>query len=326
MIEGTATSTLTLVLLLTGSVLASQNEKPLNNAQYQASTEAYVLGADDQIVIRAFEAEEISDKPVVVGPDGLISLPLIGRLPAGGRSVRELEKDIASKLSRIIQHPSVSITITEYRSQPVSVLGEINNAGVLRLHGETTLLETLSLAGGLKQDAGYRVRIVRRLEEGPIPLAGAGPDSTGRFNVADVSVKDLLEARHPENNIVVKANDVITVPRGQLVYVVGEVNRAGGFILNEQETMSVLQAISHAEGLKSSAAAAKARVLRPIGGTADKEEIMVDVARVLRGAAPDLRLRPDDVLFIPNNVTKSVAWRSLEAAFNIGTGIAIWRP
>jgi len=291
----------------------------------QASVDKYVLGPDDQIVIRAFEAEEISDKPIMIGRDGLISLPLIGRLPAAGKTVRELERDIAAKLGKIIEHPEVSVTVTDYRSQPVSVLGEINNPGIIRLRGGTTLLEALSLSGGLKQDAGYRIRIVRRLEEGPIPLANASRDSTGKFSVAELNIKDLYEEEHPENNIIMKANDVITVPRGQMVYVVGEVNRSGGFILNEQQTMSVLQAISHAEGLRGTAKPASARVLRSVTGGVEKEEIKVDIARVLQAKAPDFLLRSDDVLFIPSNFTKTLGWRSLEAAFSIGTGMAIWR-
>jgi protein involved in polysaccharide export with SLBB domain len=97
-------------------------------------------------------------------------------------------------------------------------------------------------------------------------------------------------------------------------------------VLNDHQTMSVLQALANAEGLKGTAAAAKSRILRSVEGVPNKAEIPLDINRILRGAAPDMPLQPDDVLFVPNNVPKAFALRSVEAAFSIGTGIAIWRP
>jgi polysaccharide export outer membrane protein len=292
----------------------------------QITRAAYILGPDDQIVIHAFKAEEITDKPIQIGSDGLISIPMIGTVHAAGLSVRELETEIASRLASFIQHPSVSITVSEYRSKPVSVLGGVNNPGVHELRGETRLLEIISLAGGLKPDAGYRITLVRRAEWGPIPLPDAALKSESKFSIAELNIKNLLEGRHPEDNILIKPYDVITVPKAEMVYVVGEVNKSGAFVLNEQATMSVLQAISRAEGLKPSAASGSARVLRQVPGDQRKTDIKINVAGILRGSAPDVPLYPDDVLFIPNNVAKAWGLRTIEAAINIGTGVAIWRP
>jgi polysaccharide export outer membrane protein len=284
----------------------------------------YVLGTDDSISIHAFPVEEIPATPITVGADGLISLPLVGRVQAGGVTVRQLENEIATKLDRYIQHPSVTITVTEYRSQPVSILGEVNNAGVHQLRGPTTLLQTMSMAGGLKQDAGYRIKIVRPVESGPIPLPGAAQDQAGKYTIAELNIKDVLEARRPEDNIPILANDVITVPRAEMVYVVGEVNKSGAFILTEKQTMSVLQALSQAGGLKNTALAGKCRILRPQTGSSDKKEISVNIGRIFKGAEPDVPLYPDDVLFVPNNTTKSLGFKTLDTLFNIGTGVAIW--
>jgi polysaccharide export outer membrane protein len=287
---------------------------------------AYILGPDDQIVIHAFKAEEISEKPVQVGGDGLISLPMIGTVQAAGLSVRELENQIASRLTDYVQHPSVSISVTEYRSQPVSVLGDVNNPGVHELHGDTSLLRMISLAGGLKPDAGYRIKIVRRAEWGPITLAGSTPDAAGKFNVAEINAKDLIDAKRPEDDITVKPYDVITVPKAEMVYVIGEVNKAGAFVLNEHATISVLTALSRAEGPKYSASTRHARILRTTPGNPDKTEIKVDVAGILKGTSPDVTLYPEDVLFIPNNSAKNWGLRTIEAMISIGTGVAIYRP
>ena len=324
--------TIFLSLLLTKYAAAGQagNATPSPEVRASqpspASTASYILGSDDQIVIRAFQVEEISERPIQIGPDGLISLPMVGTVQASGLTVRELEREITARLAAYVQQPAVSILVTEYRSQPVSVLGEVNNAGVHRLRGETNLLEILSLAGGMRQDASYRIKMVRRIEWGQIPLPGATLDQTGKFSLAELNVKDVLETRRPEDNIPIKPYDVITVPKADMVYVIGEVNKPGAFILNDRATMSVLQAVSRAEGLKALAKANKARVLRAIPGKTEKQEINVNVSGILRGSVPDMPLRPDDVLFVPNNASKAWTARGIDALIGVGTGIAIWRP
>jgi polysaccharide export outer membrane protein len=109
------------------------------------------------------------------------------------------------------------------------------------------------------------------------------------------------------------------------VYVVGEVKKAGGFPLNERQSISVLQALSLAEGTTPDAAPGASRILRGHGSTAGRQEIPVDVKRILSGRMPDVALEPDDILFIPGSTGKKVAMRGVEAAIQLGTGILIWR-
>jgi polysaccharide biosynthesis/export protein len=287
----------------------------------------YVLGPDDQIVIRALEAEEISEKPVRIDSTGSIRMPLIGEVHATGLSVDQLEAEVRTRLSRYYKNPQVAISVVEYHSQPVSVIGAVHTPGVQQLQGQKTLMEVLSTAGGLSPDAGYVIKITRRNEWGTIPLPGATMDSTGAFTVADVRVKELMDAKKPSENILMKPRDVVTVPRAEMVYVMGEVKRPGGFTLHDDERISILQALSLAEGLARTAAPKNAKILRVSGNkTAERTEISVDVRRVLQGRAADGMLQPSDILFIPNNVPKSAAMRAMEAAIGIGTGLAIYRP
>src|SRR5205085_10140100 len=123
-----------------------------------------------------------------------------------------------------------------------------------------------------------------------------------------------------------KPRDVITVPQAEVVYVMGEVKKPGAFTLHEDEKISLLQALSLAEGLSRTAAPKSAKILRASGAkAAERTEISVDLQRVLAGRAGDDMLQPSDILFIPNNVPKSAAMRGLEAAISIGTGFAIYR-
>src|SRR5579863_6528993 len=242
----------------------------------------YVLGPEDQIVIRALHADEISDKPVRISSDGAIKLPLIGTVHAAGLTISQLEAALTERLEVYVQKPQVAVSVTEMRSQPVSVLGAMNNPGVIQLQGRKTLVELLSLAGGLRQDAGHKVEITRAVSWGELPLPGAHLDPTGKYYIAEVDVDSILRATHPEQNIQIRPEDVISVPRAEMVYVVGEVGKAGGFVLHDRENISVLQAVSLAEGLSKTASASHARILRA-GDDQERREIPVPLQKILEG-------------------------------------------
>ncbi|MCE5306142.1 MAG: polysaccharide export protein [Acidobacteriales bacterium] len=285
----------------------------------------YVLGPGDQLLIRAMDVDEISDKPVRIESSGLINLAMIGRLKAAGLTVEQLEADIAGRLKKFVQEPQVSVAVTEFRSQPVSLLGAVAQPGVHQLQGRKTLFEVLSLAGGLRQDAGHSIKITRLKENGPIPLPDAKSDETGRYSVASVNVKSVVEARNPRENIVVMPNDVISVPRAEMVYVVGAVKRSGGFVLQEREDMTVLQALSLAEGAERTAAAKRAKILRSAPNQSVRQEIPVNLKEILAGKAADVPMRADDILFVPSSLARSASVRAAEAAVQITTGLVIWR-
>jgi polysaccharide export outer membrane protein len=285
----------------------------------------YVLGPEDQITIRVLDAEEVDNKPVRVDFSGFIRLPMVGRMQAGGLTVDQLETELVREFRKFIKDPQVAVSITEFRSQPVSVLGAVRNPGVHQVQGRKTLLEIISMAGGIDPEAGHNIIITRRKEYGPIPLKSAVADETGEYTVADVDLSSILEARNPRENIEVKPNDVITVPRGQLVYVMGQVKLPGGFVLRQRETLSALQALALAQGLDRTAKPQDARILRTVEGAPQRTEIYVDLRKILQGKASDVPLQPNDVLFIPNNVPKSAMLRGLESAIQIGTGVAIYR-
>jgi polysaccharide export outer membrane protein len=285
----------------------------------------YVLGPDDEITIRAMDADEISDKPFAIDSSGLLNLPMLGRVQAAGLTVVQLEAELMTRLKEFVWDARVAVTVTQYLSKPVSVIGAVNTPGVQQLRTRKTLVDVLSVAGGLRPDAGSKVAIQRQFERGPIPLPNAKADPTGRFSLADVSVRSIMENAHPEANILIQPNDVISVPRADMVYVIGEVKKAGGFPLNDREALSVLQVVSLAEGLQPTAAPTAAQILRSRASTGGREEIAVDLKRILSGKTPDVLLRPDDILFVPGSTGKKAAVRGIEAVIQLGTGILIWR-
>lgn len=219
----------------------------------------------------------------------------------------------------------VSVTVEEFRSQPVSVIGAVNTPGIHQLRGRKTLIEMLSLAGGLRQDSGNIVKITRKSQYGPLGLPNSRISADGQYSVSSVDVKTLMEARDPQVNIQIEPEDVISVPRAEMVYVVGEISRAGGFVLNERESISVLKALALAGGLNRTASPQNAKILRSGGDGAKSGEIPVDLSKVLDGRAKDVEMKSDDILFIPGSATKRASLRALEAAIQVGTGVAIWR-
>ena len=285
----------------------------------------YVLGPQDVIAIRALNADEIADKSIPIGSSGYIHLPLVGRVRAAGLTVEELEAELTKRLADYLEEPQVVVTITEFGSQPVSVLGAVNKPGVYQLRGGKTLLEILSMAGGLRPDAGQTIKITRRLEWGRIPLPNAVGDSTGALSVAELNLASAMEAKNADANVSIRPNDVVSVPRAEMVYVMGEVGKPGGFVLNERETLSVLQAVSLAGGLSRTAAPQHAKIFRASGGNRERQEVPVDLKLILAGNGTDVALQPDDILLVPNNRAKTAGMRAVEAAIQLGTGVVIWR-
>ena len=297
-------------------------EAPLSPERIRAP---YALGPNDGIRVWVVESNEVPSVPLRIGSSGYINIPMAGRFRAAGLTTEELEVEIAHRLRRVIREPTVSVTVTEFLSRPVSVIGAVNQPGVQQLRAPTTLLEVLSLAGGLRRDAGHRLTITRRIDAGRIDLPGATQDDTGEFTVAEVDLAGLMKGRTPAHNILIRAHDVITVPRADMVYVMGEVQRAGGFVLEERDSVTVLQALSMAGGLGHNPALKRARILRPLDSPSQKEEIPLNLKAIMKGEMPDLALHQDDILFVPKHSGKAAGKAAARAAVTAATGILIWR-
>jgi polysaccharide export outer membrane protein len=314
-------------ILTCSLMLLALSSPELFARQLPSSTPAYVLGPDDGLSISVSDIPELDSKAlgvVKIDHQGNIRLPIVGRISAAGVTVESLEKEIGDRLSTVMNQPEVSVSVAEYRSHPVSILGSVRNPGVYQVSGPKTLFQVLSLAGGLTPDASNRVNITRPISAGILPLPNATLDKTGDFYVAELNVRSVMDAKNPEENIQVVSDDVITVPKADMVYVVGAVSKAGGFPLYEKEQISVLQAVSLAGGLDKVAKGKAARILRQEHPGQQRTEVAVNVDKILDGKAEDISLKSNDILFIPNSVAKSASVRALEAVIQAGTGMAIW--
>ena len=262
---------------------------------------AYVLGPNDQILIRAVEVEEIGDKPFRIEEDGTINLPVVGRVRAGGLTVQQFETELVNRLRTYVKNPLVTVNIVQFRSEPVFFVGAFKTPGIYPLQGRRTLVEMLTAVGGLQPNASRRIKLTRRSEFGKIPLPNAQADREGKASTVEISMGSLRENVNPAEDVVLQPFDVISVERAEMVYITGEVGKVGAFELGERDSMSVIQVLTLAGGLTPEAAPKKARILRPILNTSRRAEIPIDLRRVLEGKANDFPLLPNDVLVIPRN-------------------------
>jgi polysaccharide export outer membrane protein len=310
---------------LAAPVAAQQNADPRPYATPNPTEPPsdYVLGPFDQInvVVNEFE-DQFSDKMFRLDGKGDVTLPLAGRLHAGGLTISALEEEIKKRLSPILKHPDVAVNITDFSSERVSVLGAVTTPGVHPLTGKNTLFDVLSLSQGLSDAAGTTVKITRETRWGPIPLPGAAVDPGGQVSTATVRVKEI--ARAGPSNIAILPGDLIFVPRADLVYAVGSVAKPGGFPIGENETLSALQVVSLAQGLEKTAAPEKARILRAVPGNSSRIEIQVNIKQLMAGKTPDIPLRADDILFIPNSGAKSAGFRTVDAIVNATSALVIY--
>lgn len=296
----------------TAAVSAERNERLASLANesassQQASARDYRIGPDDLLDIIVFEAEELS-RSVRVSGGGEISMPLLGVLPASGKTPREMEGLLVDRLTgEYMVDPQVTVTVTEMQSHPVSVVGAVNQPGVVQIRGSKTLLEVLALANGLAEDAGEKV-VVMRAEQNVSFASTAGAETS---EVVDLT--QLLESADPSHNVSVYPGDIVKVQRAGVIYVVGEVARPGSFPLRSSEELTVLRAVALGEGLLPSASKSGAVIIRTMESGA-QTEVPLDLGDILAGRAPDLRLQSEDILFVPNSTSRSVA-RGLANAF-----------
>ncbi|HEX3377857.1 MAG TPA: polysaccharide biosynthesis/export family protein [Candidatus Acidoferrales bacterium] len=308
------------------------------------------IGPDDLLNISVFEAPEMNTT-LRVSDNGEISMQLLGQVHAAGLTPRELQSVLQELLRRsYMKDPHVGVFIQELQSHAVSVVGAVKMAGVFQIRGPKTLLEILSMAQGLADDAGDTVSILHgggqsdfnNVNHPGLKLSAASntfqahemlvanealaPSAQDRNpKVENINLRRLLESSDPAINVLVRPGDVVTVSRAGIVYVVGEVNKPGGFVLQNNESISILQALALAQGTTHTSAISQTRIIRTDAMTGKREEIPINLGKIFSGKKMDILLEPKDVVFVPNSTAKSMLYRGSAAALQTAAGVAIYK-
>jgi polysaccharide biosynthesis/export protein len=295
---------------------SSRGQRPASSGEQagMAVRPDYVLGPNDQVLIRAAGVADINDQPFRINAEGQLELPTIGNVQAAGRTIQDLENEITNRLREFVREPQVYISLVQFRSEPVFFVGDFRNPGVYPLQGSRTLVEMLTAVGGILPSAGRRIRITRREEYGKIPLAQAIEDREKGLGFVDISLESLTRNVNPEEDIVLQPYDIISAEAAEKVYVIGEVARSASLELGQRQSISISQALTEAGGLTPLASIEKVRVLRLMVGTNQRAEILIDVKEVLMGRRSDFPLLPNDVVYVPRSGGRALAT-------SMGTGL-----
>jgi polysaccharide biosynthesis/export protein len=278
---------------------------PEKASQIEANSSALVLGPGDELEVTVYGAQDLSVR-TRVSNNGNISIPLIGYVRVAGLSSSEAEATIEAELRKnnILNDPHVSVYAKEYTSSGISVAGEVAKPGFYSILGPHRLFDVLQAAGGTTDRAANKVIISHRNQTDPITLSIS---------------KDPAEMA--ASNIELRPGDTIVVPRAGIVYVLGEVIRPGGYVLNSSGGVTVLQVVAVAGGTTHLASAGKTRLLHRTDNGFQEQQI--DVKKLLRGKIRDIAVHDQDILFVPTSGVKSVL--NASAIVATATTVAIYR-
>jgi len=267
------------------------------------------LSAGDLLDVKVLGTTDPDFSPKLrIDAQGVITLPYAGSVKVAGRTAEDAALLIEATFrdKDILKDPHVSVTVLEYATQGVTVLGEVKNPGVYPLLGTHSLLDLISAAGGVTPVAGKGVTIMHR-EDPTHP------------QVVTVETKPGSSVAY---SVDIEPGDTIVVSHAGIVYVLGEVGKPGGFLIENSDRLTVLQAISLAQGTSRTASPDRAKLIRktPTG----HEELHVPVKKILADKAPDQLLADGDILYIPGSGPKS-ALRDMESILPSATSAAIFK-
>lgn len=240
------------------SALSAVRQSPSDQAKGN-----YVIGSQDVLLITVWDQPDLSGK-FTVEADGSFTFPLIGRIMAGGLTLRDLEGQLRKRLADgYFKNPQVSVAVEQYRSQRVFVMGEVRLPGAYPLTGDMTLIEALARAGSTTVDAAGEAVIVRPAtgKAGSVPVL---PNQDDASAVIRISLSGL-QAGQRSQNIALQDGDTIFVPRAETIYVFGQVKNPGAYPLKSMET-TVLQALSLAGGVTDRGSTSRIKIVRLIEG------------------------------------------------------------
>jgi len=289
------------------SAATSASQEKASDTAKDTSDQAGVtkLGPGDLIEVNVYNVPELATK-ARVSNSGDVYLPLIDYVHVEGLTQDEAQTVIEKRLSDggFVRNPHVTIFVDEATSQGVTLLGEVAKPGIYPDVADHKLYEVISEAGGFTSSASRKIAIIRRNQLEPI-----------RIDLPRNLADDL------NGNVEILPGDTITIPRAPIIYVVGDVGRPSGLLV-DNGTLTVLQALALAGGTNHTARMSGARILRktPAGMT----ETRIELKKMLEAKAPDVTLQADDILFVPVSGARIAAARTIDTALAMATAVTIY--
>jgi polysaccharide export outer membrane protein len=269
------------------------------------------IGDNDLLGVTVYDAPPLTG-PVRVSQEGDIRLPMVKQpIRAAGLYPQDLETEIAATLvkDQLLVNPIVTVTIIEYDSRPITVVGAVKSPATFQAMGTVTLLDAISRAQGLTDDAGSEILISSQ---------APGPDGKETTLTRRVPVRSLFDNADPAMNIVLHGGELVRVPQAGRVFVVGDVKKPGSFFITDGSQSSIMKALALSEGLGDHAAHT-AYIYRQEGGAAGRNEIPVSLKKIMDRKSPDVDLEANDILYIPDSNGRRISAKVLETMVGAGS-------
>jgi polysaccharide export outer membrane protein len=259
----------------------------------------------DLLDVGVFDTPELSAK-LRVDESGQITIPVAGPMQVTGMTAEEAGTAIEAKLrgADLMKDPHVAVFIIEFATQGVTVTGEVKSPGIYPLLGSHGLVDLLTAAGGVTAGAGRVVSITHNSD----------PEHPEMIRLASKPGEIIA-------NVDIRPGDTIVVARAGVCYVVGDVPKAGGFLIESNDRLTVLQIMALAGGTTRTSAKDKARLIRKTAN--GREEMPIPLAAMMKGKVRDMPVEDGDILFVPSSVGKNVLYRGTDSAVGIATGFAM---
>ena len=284
------------------------------NAAAPANLPVQKIGAHDLLSLSVYGAPELS-RTVRVTSEGLVRLPMLRQpVRAEGLFPEQLEGAVAEALrgEQLLVDPVVTVNIVEYFSRPISVAGAVRKPATFQALGATTLLDALTRAEGLAADAGPEILVTRRQP---------GPDGQPMALVQRIPVRGLIDAADPELNVRLHGGEEIRVPEVGKVFVVGNVRKPGAYPVADAVDTTVLKLLALSEGLVPFASK-NAYIYRRETTSGAKNEILIEMKKIMDRQSPDVPLQSNDILYIPDNRSKRISANAIERILSFGAATA----
>lgn len=306
------------LFLLTSVMIAAAQTRPgaPSGAYDPGNLPAQKIGPSDLLAVTVYNTPELS-RSIRVSAEGQIQMPMLKqRLEVAGKLPGEVEQQVAGALRAegLLMDPIVTVTVVEYQSRPIAVAGSVKKPITFQAMGTVKLLDALARAEGLGPEAGSEILVSKPGRDGGAPL------------VRRIPVKGLIDQADPELNLTLEGGEEIRVPDAGRVFVVGNVRKPGSFPVQDANGLSVMKVLALSEGLMPFSS--KTAYLYRREGTAGKQEVTIELRRILDRKSPDVALEPNDILYVPDNQRKRLSITTLERILAFGTttssGLLVW--
>jgi polysaccharide biosynthesis/export protein len=304
------------LLVLGGTVYAQQSERAVPtapNLDYAyPNLPTQPVGPDDLLALSVYDSPELT-RTVRVDADGNIRLPMLkDPIQVRGMVPSQLESAIAKALTQgnVLVDPVVTVTIVEYQSRPVNVVGAVKNPLVFQATRPIPLLDAIARAGGIREDAGSDIVVSKEVVRDGKPVRVT----------QTIPVRKLIDNADPALNVMLHGGEEVLVPEALKIYVVGNVKKPGAYPVRTDEETTILQLLALSEGLSPFSAKVAYVYRRSAGGT--KTEVPVPLAKIMKRQSPDVPLQANDILYIPDNNGKRLTAETLDRIAGLGTATA----